>query len=114
VKNCVRYKRLSDDEKAEMKKMTFAQAQQRGIPLCSRCPGSKLGENEDANTAVALEENTKVYWAGKKRVHVAICRRVPTDPDKRKDLELITWAEAQDKGLETCSRCPFLESPRED
>jgi hypothetical protein len=38
--DCVRYQRLTDEEKAAMTKMTYAEAKAKGLPLCSRCPGS--------------------------------------------------------------------------
>lgn len=40
VEDCRRYKRLSDEEQAAMVKMTLGEAEAKGLPLCSRCPGS--------------------------------------------------------------------------
>jgi hypothetical protein len=40
VAECRRYKRLSDKEKAAMTEMTLEEAEKKGLPLCSRCPGS--------------------------------------------------------------------------
>ncbi|PXA03523.1 hypothetical protein DDZ13_11100 [Coraliomargarita sinensis] len=40
LEDCRRYQRMSDEAQAKMVAMTFAQAKAKGLPLCSRCPGS--------------------------------------------------------------------------
>jgi len=40
VADCRRYKRLSPEQQAKMVKTTLSEAEAKGLPLCSRCPGS--------------------------------------------------------------------------
>ena len=85
-------------------KMTMAEADKKGLPLCSRCPGSTTqGKGNAAPEAVSKEETTVFYIEGKKRVHVNGCRRLPDDRD---ELSTMTLAEAEKKDLPLCSRCP--------
>jgi len=111
VAECRRYSRLSSEEKAAMVTMTYAQAQARNLPLCSRCPSSDTpgkGTAEEASpsdveSSTIHNANTKVYHsAGKKRVHVEGCRRL----NSKEGTTVMTLGEAEAKGLALCSRCP--------
>ena len=103
------------DERAKMTTMTYAQAKKKGLPLCSKCPGSTTdanAKNQGKDEDKAAGDNSKpsgetiVYYGGKKRVHVKECRRMPSDPDEVAKMEKMTLAEAQKKGLRLCSKCP--------
>jgi hypothetical protein len=41
LEECPRYKRLSEEEKAKMQKVTLEELEKQGALLCSRCPGSE-------------------------------------------------------------------------
>jgi hypothetical protein len=56
-------------------------------------------------------DDTTVYWAGKKRVHVKDCRRMPSDPAEITAMTKMTLTEAEEKGLALCSRCPGSDTP---
>lgn len=122
-------RRLTKDpeELAKMEKMTLAEAEAKGWPLCSRCPGSttpgkgnpepQVKPDPEGAAAGAVEgelpDDTVVYHAkGKKRVHVVGCRRLTTDPEELAKMEKMTLAEAKEKGLPLCSRCPGSTTPR--
>lgn len=62
-------------------------------------------------SAVDHSGDTMVYWAGKNRVHVKECRRMPQDPAAIAAMTTMTLAEAQAKGLSLCSRCPGSDTP---
>lgn len=56
--------------------------------------------------------DTVVYhMEGKNRVHVAQCRRLPKDPAERAKYKTMTLAEAENKGLLLCSKCPGSDTP---
>ena len=116
VKGC---RRLTSTE--GMTEMTLAEAEAKGLPLCSRCPGSTTdrddkdkdkGEDKDEATGDdgKLPGDTVVYYFGKKRVHVEGCRRLTTKEGATK----MTLAEAEAKGLPLCSRCPGSTTPRKE
>ena len=66
-------------------------------------PAMSSGKPPKAN----LPGDTLVYHAkGKKRVHVKGCPRLTTDPAALAGMETMTLAEAEEKGLPLCSRCP--------
>jgi uncharacterized protein YodC (DUF2158 family) len=121
VKGC---RRLETTE--GMTEMTLAEAEAKGLPLCSKCPGSTTdrddkdkdkGEDKDEDTDKDKDEangdktklpgDTVVYYFGKKRVHVEGCRRLTTKEGATK----MTLAEAEAKGLALCSRCPGSTTP---
>ena len=109
--------RLTKDpaELAKLEKMTLAEAEAKGLPLCSKCPGSTTegkGNPEAAPKEATPGPETIVYYAeGKGRVHVKGCRRLTTDPAELKKLKTMTLAEARKKGLDLCSRCPGSTTP---
>ncbi|PXA03522.1 hypothetical protein DDZ13_11095 [Coraliomargarita sinensis] len=103
-------RRLTDDpaELAKLTKMTLAEAKVKELPPCSRCPGSELNEERLAETsdaasqkAKAFPPETKVYWDGGKRGHIASCRRFPEDKEVNSTYGKMTAA-----GAMLCSRCP--------
>lgn len=56
--------------------------------------------------------DTVVYhMKGKNRVHVAQCRRLPKDDEELAKYTKMTLKEAEDKGLELCSKCPGSSTP---
>jgi hypothetical protein len=116
---CPRYSKADPSLFTEM---TMAEAEAKGLVLCSRCPGSTTTKNPSKGktaaaaagkpataTAASLTANdltpdTIVYFSGKKRVHLQGCPRYKSaDPSS---FTTMTWAEAQAKGLSLCSRCP--------
>lgn len=61
----------------------------------------------DATVEAAPEGDELVYYVeGKNRVHVEGCRRLPSDPKELATMSRMTLAEAEQKGLPLCSRCP--------
>ncbi|HKL20936.1 MAG TPA: hypothetical protein VJ904_03975 [Tichowtungia sp.] len=55
----------------------------------------------EANETAQLTDETIVYYVpGKKRCHLADCRR------RNETMSQMTWAEARAQGLKLCSRCP--------
>jgi len=112
--------RRLDDDRSKYTTMTHAEAQAKGLPLCSRCPGSttpgkgnpgKAAAGSDVESSTIHAGDTTVYYGGKKRVHVGNCRRMPKDPAKRAGMTKMTLAEAEAKGLPLCSRCPGSTTP---
>lgn len=109
-------RRLSNDpaERAKMNTMTLAEAEAKGLPLCSRCPGSTTAgrgnpapQPAQVQTPATQPGQIQVFHApGKKRVHVEGCRRLTKDPEERAKMTVMTMAEAEAKGLPLCSRCP--------
>lgn len=101
VKGC---RRLTKDsaELAKMEKMTLAEAEKKGLRLCSKCPGSELNKQGEASTdkkesgkekknsgpAVQYAPDTKVYcdalWM---RVHAENCPELILK-DKKKTMTL--------------------------
>ncbi|MFK7851358.1 MAG: hypothetical protein AB8D78_10310 [Akkermansiaceae bacterium] len=113
VKEC---RRLAKDpeELAKLQTMTFAEAATKGLPPCSRCPGSKLNIEREAGVSVGssvpsasktakdFPPDTKVQLNGGKRGHIQGCRRASKDPaDFHKTLR-----EMRAAGAQLCSRCP--------
>jgi len=102
-------RRLTKDpaELAKMLKMTLAEAEAKGRPLCSKCPGSTTDQNKPASGgANEPDDNATVYYGGKKRVHITGCRRLTKDPAELAKMTKMTYGEAKAKGLPLCSRCP--------
>jgi hypothetical protein len=103
---------------AAMTTMTLAEAQAKGLSLCSRCPGSETSgkgtteeseevQKEAESPALNAEDVTVYHAAGKKRAHVADCPRYKRLPQAKKEaMTKMTLKEAQAKGLPLCSRCP--------
>jgi hypothetical protein len=56
-------------------------------------------------------DTTVYYVEGKKRVHREGCRRLTTDPKILATMTKMTLAEAEEKGLPLCSRCPASTTP---
>ena len=57
--------------------------------------------------AAEPSDDTVVYHApGKNRVHVKECKRLTKDPAELAKLTKMTYAEAKEKNLPLCSRCP--------
>lgn len=92
-----------------MSTMTWAEAKAKGLPLCSRCPGSttSAGEKKEKkeqvaqSSAAAPAEGPIVYYTpGNKRCHLAGCKRISAD------MSTMPLAEAKAKGLPFCSKCP--------
>jgi len=104
-------RRLTNDpaERAKMTKMTLAEAEAKGTPLCSRCPVGNAPDKESSKTDPAGKpsEDSKVFYVeGKKRVHVDGCKRLSNDPAERAKMTKMTMAEAEAKDLPLCSKCP--------
>jgi len=65
---------------------------------------------EVCTASAALPDDTTVYWNGSgKRVHIPECRRMPKGPAEVAKMTKMTLAEAKEKGLPACSRCPGSE-----
>jgi len=93
--------------------MTLAEAEKKGVPLCSRCPGSTTDgkgnpepDEHEVESSTIHSGDVTVYSGGGKRVHVVGCRRLTTDPGELAKMTKMTLAEAEAKGLPLCSRCP--------
>ena len=97
-------------ERAKMTRMTLAEAEAKGLPLCSRCPGSTTPRGDGAADAAAPDgkpaPDTTVYWDGGKRCHVADCSRLTKNPEELEKMTKLTLAEAEARGVPLCSRCP--------
>ena len=72
-------------------------------------PPPKNG-NEPAEAKLS-GETTVYHEEGKQRVHVDGCRRLTTDPKILATMTKMTLAEAEEKGLKLCSRCPGSTTP---
>ncbi|MBI1336323.1 MAG: hypothetical protein GC164_05110 [Phycisphaera sp.] len=105
------------DELAKMTRMTLAQAEAKGLRLCSKCPGGQAQSGDDADQdqdetkageKAAVPGDTPVYhFAGKNRVHVADCPRLGST----EGAEKMTLDQALEKGWPLCSRCPGSTTP---
>ncbi len=107
-------KRLTKDpaELAKLAKMTLAEAKAKGLPLCSKCPGSTTeGKGDPKGEPSEPNGDTKVYWDGGKRGHVDGCTRLPKDPAELAKLKTTTYAEMKSGGALLCSRCPGSTTP---
>jgi len=59
----------------------------------------------EAQETAQLTDDTIVYYTpGKKRCHLADCKRCEAG------MATMTWAEAKAKGLPLCSKCPSSET----
>lgn len=95
-----------------MSTMTWAEAKAKNLPLCSRCPGSttpaapkktkkpKTSAVSQSSATAQAGEVMVYYVPGKKRCHLAGCKR------RTEGMSTMTLAEAKAKGLSLCSKCP--------
>ncbi len=115
VADCKRYQAFTLEQKNAMVSMTFAEAEAKELPLCSRCPGSTTprdSESEAATLPKGVGDTTVYYAEGKKRVHIAACKRYQLLSDEeRAAMVSMTLGEADAKGLPPCSRCPVDSIP---
>lgn len=56
-------------------------------------------------------DDTTVFDKGKKKVHVAECKRYQKDTES--EFTQMTYGEAKAKGKDLCSRCPGSPTPKE-
>jgi hypothetical protein len=66
------------------------------------------GESAEAKPSGDL---TVYHEEGKNRVHREGCPRLTTDPEILASMTKMTLAEAEEKGLPLCSRCPGSTTP---
>jgi hypothetical protein len=75
-----------------------------GSVFADYLPLPKTGD--ESAEAKPSGDMTVYHEEGKNRVHREGCRRLTTDPKILATMTKMTLAEAEEKGLPLCSRCP--------
>jgi hypothetical protein len=75
-----------------------------GSVFADYLPPPKTGD--ESLEAKPSGDITVYHEEGKNRVHREGCRRLTTDPEILATMTKMTLAEAEEKGLPLCSRCP--------
>ena len=95
--------------KRDAQKVSLEEARAKGLEPCSRCfESAKKPTAQEVKSAKAESQELVYITANGKKYHKENCRLI-----KNKNVTGISLAEAQEKGLQPCSRCFLQEAKAE-